>query len=78
MTLRRFRGNALRTSTGACMVTNALRSPASKAQIRAARPCCLCLGEAETVREECRGAGEDREREICNRVEGAPMSLCRS
>jgi hypothetical protein len=62
MTLRRFRGHALRTSTGACMVTNALRSPASKAQIRAARGCCFCLGDAETVREECRGAGEDRER----------------
>lgn len=62
MTLRRFKGNALRTSTGACMVTNALRSPASKAQIRAARACCFCLGDAETAREECRGAGEDRER----------------
>ena len=60
MTLRRVRGNALRTSTGACMVTDALRSPASKAQIRAARTRCLCLGDAETVREECRGTGEDR------------------
>jgi len=57
------------------MVTNALRSLASKAQIRAARACCFCLGDAEIVREECRGVGDDRDREKCNKVEGAPGSV---
>lgn len=77
MALRRLKGNLLRTSTGACMVTNALRYPASQAQIRASRGSQLFL---VTLRR-CKNAAVPVRivsRKKCIKGEGAAMSLCRS